>query len=142
MLAKNRSGAYIPTGHIERRQMEATSPWIAAMDPIQGVLMRQADACPDCLQELEIKSREVYDAPEARVQRAFGEGTRPTKRSLVGSSRLYAPASHSYSTELDNPFGPDDFHKPSARSRKQVNTREMAVADRDRLRADQSFDRA
>ena len=65
MVAKGRNGAYIPIGHTIRRQVEATSPWatptkqsLTSRADANGV--HDSDACPDCIQELDIKRRELY----------------------------------------------------------------------------------
>lgn len=115
MLAKSGSGAYVPTGHVERRQMDATSPWIAPMDPVgpeRDVLMGVVDACPDCLQEFDIRKREMrqgFDEQGGRTPE-YCDVT-PTmlavRRPVAEPSHLYAPASHSHNTEMRAFMDPD-----------------------------------
>lgn len=64
MFETGRSGAYIPVGILEMRQMEATSPWAQArhivnLTSFTGTKpMAESDACPDCITELGIRNRE------------------------------------------------------------------------------------
>ena len=70
MLAKSRSGAYIPTGLNTRRQMEATSPWVVPSKSLTRTVPSSSsqgsgsDPCPDCLTELNIKRREWYGSTD------------------------------------------------------------------------------
>ena len=95
MVAKSRSGAYIPTGHTVRRQVEATSPWAT---PTNKSLMRGVDAdkfhdsqaCPDCVQELKIKRRELYKSSMRSVDMPPSDPkwTDPTSGQPVDSQSL------------------------------------------------------
>lgn len=120
MIAKSRSGSYIPTGQMKRRQMEATSPWVTTMDLFCGghdMLMDDADACPDCMQELDIKKREAYGQPEPRTmgRSTLHRSTRDAdgsnytvQRHADGPGRqLFPPASHCYITDLSPVSEPD-----------------------------------
>jgi hypothetical protein len=51
-FVKSRDGGYMPTGLMQMRQVEATSPWVVQSK-------KADDACPDCVNELRIKRREL-----------------------------------------------------------------------------------
>ena len=72
-MIKSRSGTYHPTGLTQRRQMEATSPWIVPHRTLTGPDASKSsagsDACPDCVTELNIKRRELLNDSVATVKR-------------------------------------------------------------------------
>ena len=90
MVAKSRSGAYMPTGHTVRQQVEATSPWATPTNKsltrgVDANKLRDSQACPDCVQELKIKRRELYKSsmrsvnmppsdPKLTTDPTFGQG--------------------------------------------------------------------
>lgn len=62
VIAKSRSGAYIPTGLMKMRQMDATSPWVVPNQLLTsktGSSKSGTETCPDCVAELGIKRREA-----------------------------------------------------------------------------------
>lgn len=129
-LSKSRSGVYIPTGQAERRQMDATSPWIS---PIQlhgesmeaGMLTTDIEACSDCLQELSIRRREVYQTAGPKMNdacttqhsaaRQVADGSAQTVRRTAGQSyqHLYAPASHTHTPEPSLVMDPELLATPA-----------------------------
>ncbi|SMQ50060.1 unnamed protein product [Zymoseptoria tritici ST99CH_3D7] len=73
MFEKGRSGAYIPTGLLVRRQMDATSPWrftaghkLTKTADIQP--KSESDACPDCITELGIQKNEISQATISTIR--------------------------------------------------------------------------
>ena len=56
MVERSRNGAYVPTGMMTRRQVEATSPWATANTSKQ---VKGSDVCPDCAAELSMWRREA-----------------------------------------------------------------------------------
>jgi hypothetical protein len=78
MFEKGRSGAYIPTGLLVRRQMEATSPW--RFPPGNNLTKRvefepksESDACPDCITELGIQKSEISQATVSAIRQKVNE---------------------------------------------------------------------
>ncbi|KJX98905.1 hypothetical protein TI39_contig384g00004 [Zymoseptoria brevis] len=73
MFERGRSGAYIPTGLLVRRQMDATSPWrfsaghkltkTADIEP-----KSESDPCPDCVTELGIQKSEISQATVGTIR--------------------------------------------------------------------------
>lgn len=72
MVERSRAGTYIPTGLLQRTNVEATSPW-SVVSKTQLTKSKGAnELCPDCVAELGIRRREAgptKDASTATVKR-------------------------------------------------------------------------
>ncbi|KAK5162975.1 uncharacterized protein LTR77_011030 [Saxophila tyrrhenica] len=68
-LARDRSGIYHPTGISQMRQMEATSPWAGPTRYIMTAADARDKVCPDCMNELRIKRRELMQSTPRTVSR-------------------------------------------------------------------------
>ena len=63
-MAKSRSGAFIPNGYTTRGQVDGASPWAIQhgkhlMKVIDAEKARGSEPCPDCVQEMHIREREL-----------------------------------------------------------------------------------
>lgn len=76
MLERSRSGAYIPVGMSQKRQMDATSPWAVGL----AATAKGEQVCPDCAAERAIRRRE--GAAEAAAEKRTAS-TRPAQQQLV-----------------------------------------------------------
>ena len=71
IMEKGRNGAYAPMGLLQRRQMDATSPWLVRHRVKDLTETEDCDskpitqeACPDCVGELGIRKREMMQAAD------------------------------------------------------------------------------
>lgn len=112
MMAKSRSGAYIPTGLTKRRQMEATSPWVVPSNSLTKTDATKpddgSDACPDCVAELSIKRRELNYGSIETIKRPTDHIAQITTKPAVDGSISSMKRADLPSTEDSNMYESED----------------------------------
>lgn len=78
MCERGRNGMLIPVGLSARRQMEATSPWVytgscSKLTCFIDETQSNADACPDCVAELNIKRKELVEKGDFGTESLVGK---------------------------------------------------------------------
>lgn len=105
-LAKGRSGVYQPTGLIQMRQMDATSPWVVPKPE------SWKEACPDCVAELRIKRRELMTG-----------GSEDVLAALASDKMMQAGHNLVEQKELDNSIDAIIFERKGELKRVVLNSK-------------------